>query len=195
MGSLWKTTTRPNIETPTGGQGEKRKTKSRADAANVYSDQAKKAEALTRDHQDKLSFRNASPSLAKGNKRCSVLLPHGHNLKPKLLAWPKRQNHAPVNGIIVEGHDLWLSFLRITLPITPNMEENICFHWGSPPIMPYRLLKHGKEHIGVINLDFKLESIKHSAGLQMGTIVKKLRQSKGLQSILTGLDMKSGSLR
>lgn len=26
--------------------------------------------------------------------------------------------------------------------------------------MPYRLLKHGKEHIGVINLDFKLDSIK-----------------------------------
>lgn len=34
--------------------------------------------------------------------------------------------------------------------------------------MPYRLLKHGKEHIGVINLDFKLDSIKHSAGLQTG---------------------------
>ena len=61
--------------------------------------------------------------------------------------------------------------------------------------MPYRLLKHGKEHIGVINLDFKLDSIKHSAGLQMGTIVKKLNQSKILQDILTGLDMKSGSLR
>lgn len=60
--------------------------------------------------------------------------------------------------------------------------------------MPYSLLKHGKEHIGVINLDFKLGSIKHRAGLQMGTIVKKLNQSKGLQNILTGLDMKSASL-
>ncbi len=49
--------------------------------------------------------------------------------------------------------------------------------------MPYRLLKHGKEHIGVINLDFKLDSIKHGAGLQMGTIVKTLNQSKGLQHI------------
>lgn len=95
--------------------------KSRADADNVYSDQAKKAEALTQDHQDKLS-----PHWQRGT--CSVFLPHGHNLKPKLLAWPKRQNHAPVNGIIVEGNDLWLSFLRITLLITPNMEENICFH-------------------------------------------------------------------
>lgn len=61
--------------------------------------------------------------------------------------------------------------------------------------MPYRLLKHGKEHIGVINLDFKPDSIKHSAGIQMGTIVKKLNQSKRLQNILTALDMKSGSLR
>lgn len=60
--------------------------------------------------------------------------------------------------------------------------------------MPYRLLKHGKEHIGVINLDFKLDSIKHSTGLQMGTIVKKLNQGKGLQYIWNSLDMKSGSL-
>lgn len=60
--------------------------------------------------------------------------------------------------------------------------------------MPYRLLKHGKEHIGVINLDFKLDSIKHGAGLQMGTIVKTLNQSKGLKYILTGLEIKSGSL-
>ena len=37
-----------------GGGGEK--AKSRADADNVYSDQAKKAEALTQDHQDKLSL-------------------------------------------------------------------------------------------------------------------------------------------
>lgn len=37
--------------------------------------------------------------------------------------------------------------------------------------MPYSLLKHGKEHIGVINLDFKLDSIKHSAELRMGTMV------------------------
>lgn len=41
------------------------------------------------------------------------------------------------------------------------MEENICFHYGSPPILPYRLLKHGKEHIGVINLGFKLDSTEH----------------------------------
>lgn len=34
--------------------------------------------------------------------------------------------------------------------------------------MPYWLLKHGKEHIGVINLDFKLDSIKHIVGLQAG---------------------------
>lgn len=34
--------------------------------------------------------------------------------------------------------------------------------------MPYRLLKHGKEHIGAINLDFKLDSIKHSAGITDG---------------------------
>lgn len=46
-------------------------------------------------------------------------------------------------------------------PITPNMEENICFHYGSPPILPYGLLKHGKEHIGVINLGFKLDSTEH----------------------------------
>ena len=44
--------------------------------------------------------------------------------------------------------------------------------------MPYRLLKHGKEHIGVINLDFKRDSIKHSAGLRTGTIVKKLNQKQ-----------------
>lgn len=61
--------------------------------------------------------------------------------------------------------------------------------------MPYRLLKHEKEHIGVINLDFKLDSINHGAGLQTGTIVKKFNQSKGLQYILTGLDMTSGNLR
>lgn len=36
--------------------GGKRKAKSRADADNVYSDQATKAEALTQDHQDKLSL-------------------------------------------------------------------------------------------------------------------------------------------
>ncbi len=86
VGSLWKTTTRPNIETPIGRQGAKRKAKSGADADNVYSDHAKKTEALTQDHQHKLSSRNASLSLAKGNKRCSRLFPHGHNLKPKLLA-------------------------------------------------------------------------------------------------------------
>lgn len=39
--------------------------------------------------------------------------------------------------------------------------------------MPHKLLKHGKEHIGVINLDLKLDSIKHSVGLQMGTMVWK----------------------
>lgn len=66
VGSLWKTTTRPNIETPIGRRGEKRKAKSRADADNVYSDQAKKAEALTQDHQDKLSSHNASPLFGKG---------------------------------------------------------------------------------------------------------------------------------
>lgn len=44
--------------------------------------------------------------------------------------------------------------------------------------MPYRLLKHGKEHIGVINLDFKRDSIKHSAGLHTGTMVKKLNQKQ-----------------
>lgn len=64
----------------------KRKAKSRADADKVYSDQAKKAEALTQDHQDKLSSYNASLLLAKGNMHRSMLLPHGHNLKPKLLA-------------------------------------------------------------------------------------------------------------
>lgn len=107
-----------------------RKAKFGADADNVYNDQTEKAEALTQDHQCKLSFHNISLLLARGNKGCSILLPHGHghSLKPKLLAWPKRQNHAPVNGIIVKGHDLWVSFLRITFPITPNMEENICFH-------------------------------------------------------------------
>lgn len=46
--------------------------------------------------------------------------------------------------------------------------------------MPYRLLKDGKEHIGVINLDFKLDSIKHNAELQMGAIERKLNQSKGI---------------
>lgn len=61
--------------------------------------------------------------------------------------------------------------------------------------MPHKLLKHGKEHIGVINLDLKLDSIKHSVGLQMGTIVWKSKACRGLQYILTGLDMKSGSLR
>ena len=61
--------------------------------------------------------------------------------------------------------------------------------------MPYRLLKHGKEHIGAINLHFKLDSIKHSAGLQMGTTATKLNQSKGLQNILTGLGLEPGSLR
>lgn len=40
-----------NWKTRVGG----REAKSRADADNVYSDQAKKAEALTQDHQDKLS--------------------------------------------------------------------------------------------------------------------------------------------
>lgn len=61
--------------------------------------------------------------------------------------------------------------------------------------MPYRLLKHGKEHIGVINLDFKLDSVRHSAELQMGTIEGKLKQSKGLQNILTDLVIKSESFR
>lgn len=76
--------------------------KSRADADNVCSDEAWKAEALTQDHQDKLS--SPSLSLTKGrNMLHSVLLHHGHNLKPKLLAWPKRQNHAPVNVIILGG--------------------------------------------------------------------------------------------
>lgn len=32
--------------------------------------------------------------------------------------------------------------------------------------MPRRLEKHGKEHIGVINLDLKLDSLKRSAGLR-----------------------------
>lgn len=53
----------------------KRKEKSRADADNVYSDQAKKTQALTQDHQDKLNSCKASLSLAKGNIRCSMLLP------------------------------------------------------------------------------------------------------------------------
>lgn len=68
VGSLWKTTTRPNIETPIGrqGGGDGGEAKSRADADNVYSDQAKKAEALTQDHQDKLSSHNASPLVGKG---------------------------------------------------------------------------------------------------------------------------------
>lgn len=34
--------------------------------------------------------------------------------------------------------------------------------------MPYRLLKHGKEHIGVINLDFKPDSIKHVQDYRWG---------------------------
>lgn len=55
MGSLWKTTTRPNIETPIWETGGEKRAKSGADADNVDSDQAKKAEALTQDHQDKLS--------------------------------------------------------------------------------------------------------------------------------------------
>lgn len=62
--------------------------------------------------------------------------------------------------------------------------------------MPYRLLKHGKEHIGVINLDFKRDSIKHSAGLHTGDNGEEVEpKAKGLQHISTGLDMKSGSLR
>lgn len=49
--------------------------------------------------------------------------------------------------------------------ITTNMEKNICFHQGNPPMLPYRQLKHGKEHIGVINLDFKPDGVKHSVGI------------------------------
>lgn len=53
--------------------------------------------------------------------------------------------------------------------------------------MPYRLLKHGKEHIDVINLHFKLDSVKHGVGLQTAPTVKKLNKGKGLD--LTGFDM------
>lgn len=126
MGSLWKTTTRPSIETPIGRRGGKERRNSEQMRITSTMIRLRKAEALTQDHQCKLSFHNISLLLARGNKGCSILLPHGQSLKPKLLAWPKRQNHAPVNGIIVKGHDLWVSFLRITFPITPNMEENIC---------------------------------------------------------------------
>lgn len=53
--------------------------------------------------------------------------------------------------------------------------------------MPYRLLKHGKEHLGVINLDFELDGIKHIAGLQMGTRVKKCKPKQKLTEHLEWL--------
>lgn len=56
--------------------------------------------------------------------------------------------------------------------------------------MPYRLLKHGKEHIGAINPDFKVGSIKQSVRSQIATTVKKLNQSKGLQNVSTGFNRK-----
>lgn len=75
--SLWRTEV----------AGEKREN------ADVWGDQAMKATAITQDHQDKLCSHNMSLLLAE----CALcLLLHGHNLKPKLLAWPKWQNHAPL---------------------------------------------------------------------------------------------------
>lgn len=77
-----------------------------------------KTEALRQNHQDKLSLHNV-PSV--GKKDLS-------SLKLKLLVRSKWQKHVPVNGTMVKGRDLWVSFLRITLPITTIVEENICFH-------------------------------------------------------------------
>lgn len=46
--------------------------------------------------------------------------------------------------------------------------------------MPYRLLKHGKEHIGVINLHFKLDSLKHEVGLKQTRLWKAWNGGEGL---------------
>lgn len=145
----------------------------------------RKAVALKQDHQDKLSFHSDSLLLTNA-------IEHGHNLK--LLAWPKRQNHAPVNGIITEGNDLWLSFLGNTFPITSNTGKTICFHHVQPLTPPYRLLKPSKEQIAVVNFGFKLETMKSAAAFQEVTTVVKLAHKKVI-GILTGLDLTVETLK
>lgn len=67
---------------------EKGKIQSRCD--NVYSDQAKKAGALTRDHQDKLSFQKVSLLLAR--KEHALLHPSSPRPQPQAQAISMTQN-------------------------------------------------------------------------------------------------------